>query len=188
MKMRLPILLLFLCCMATLSHGQQILVKAGNLTTGLSTTMGYTDYAPLSSFQLGAQSEASWDHGGGADVAPARPLEVQFTKHVDAFSNQLNYRIANGTSIPKMEIIWLVTNSKGAPAVAHKVEIEDVFITEIMNSSAEDCASCFMIAESYKAVYKTMKRTVYRQDIKTGNYSIANVFTWDVSGGNSELD
>ncbi len=187
MKMRLPILFLFLFCVTFLAQGQQILVKAGNATRGLGTVTGYADHVLLSSFQVGIKSEASWPQGGGQSNAVGTPLEVQFTKYGDAFSNRLNLFIATGTVIPEMEILWLVQNSKGATSVVHKVELEDVYITEVMNSSAQECTSCFMIAESYKAVYKIIKRTVYRED-RDGRFVRFSTFTWDIGQNTATID
>lgn len=187
MKNRLLILLLFLSGSTFLAHGQQIIVKAGNLTNGLGTIVGFTDYAPLSSFQVGIKSDASWTNGGGGSATPANPLEVQFTKYSDGLSNRLNLAIAKGTSIPLMEILWLAESGKGMLSVAHKVELEDVYITEVMNSSVQECASCFVLAESYKAVYKSIKRTIYRQD-KDGRFTRVSTFTWDVAENISQIE
>lgn len=177
---------LYLCFPVLSAHGQQILLKAGDLTNGLGNLKGYPDYIPLTSFQVGVQAETSWTKGGGASVGKPNPLEIEITKSFDAFSNQLALYITTGKSFPTMEFLWLVQNPKGDFSVVNKVELTGAFITEMMNSSATGCTSdCPVIAESYKMVYKTIKRTIYKQ--KDGSYVQANVWTWDIPAGSSTL-
>lgn len=178
---------LLLCCLLSSAKGQEIVLKAGDLTEDLGILKGYPDYTPLSSFQVGIQAETSWTKGGGASVGKPNPLAIEITKAVDAFSNQLAFYITTGKAFPTIEILWLMPNTKGDWSVAQKIELTGAFITEVMNSSAEGCTSnCPLIAESYKMVYKTIKRTIYKPD-KDGNYKQVNVWTWDIPAGNSHL-
>lgn len=181
---------LIFCFISASVYSQDIVMKAGDLTNNLGTIPGYVNWTPISSFQMGMEAETSWTKGGGAAVGKPNPGAIEITKAVDAFSNQLAILITQGKSIPKLEIVWLLSNGSGDRAVAHKVELGSVFITSLMNSAAEGCASgsgnCPPAAESFKLVYKTLKRTIFTQQ-RDGTYKEGTTFTWDVAAGTSSL-
>lgn len=178
----LYLLLIVFCLAASNVCAQDIFLKADNITDGAGPSGTYLNYSVISSRQFGVTAESSWLKGGGASVGKAQFNQIVITKGVDVASNKLLPLIAQGKSIPNMEIVSTADNN-GQTQVVNKIELKGVYITKITSSTVEGCTDgCPGIAESYEMVYKAIRITTYSQDRKTGKWTAnPTQFAWDVA-------
>ena len=178
----LYLFLIVFCLAASNVCAQDIFLKADNITDGAGPTGTYSNYSVISSRQFGVTAESTWLKGTGASVGKPLFNQIVITKGVDLASNKLLPFIAQGKSIPNMEIVSTVA-SGGHLQVVNKIELKSVFITKITSSTVEGCTDgCPGIAESYEMVYKAIRITTYSQDRKTEKWTAnPTQFAWDVA-------
>lgn len=140
---------------------QHMFLSAGTFTTKGSIYRNFENYVEISSVQYGVDAETSYNLGGGAAVGRPTFREMVVTKNVDILSNELLRRITTGKSIPLIEIVT-TQNTDAGEKVAHKIELKDVFVTDVSDAGVEGCTgNCGGLAESVKLVYKAIRITTY---------------------------
>ena len=163
------------------AFAQNIYLRGGEFTVKGTMVKGFENYVEISGVQFGAEAEVSFTKGTGPAIGKPTFDAISITKSVDKLSNELLRSIATGKSFPLIEIVVAARNSQGEQRAAHKIELQDVFVTKISDASAQ-CDDCGTLAESVNFVYKSIKITTYSFDSKTGAPTAnANPFEFDVS-------
>ncbi|WP_221393422.1 type VI secretion system tube protein Hcp [Dyadobacter sp. NIV53] len=160
---------------------QQLFLKAGTLTQQGSIYKGFENYVQISGVQYGVEALTSYKSTGAA-VGKANFGEIVITKNVDILTNELLRSISKGTLYALMEIVS-TKNTADGQKVSHKIELKNVYVTNVSNSAVEGCPDdCAGLEESVKFVYKSIRITTYSTNVKTGVLTAnLNPFVFDVT-------
>lgn len=176
-----------LCLLANHVSAQQIYFKAtasnGIITALASTSKDYTNYSELSSSQLGFSAEPSSGPGG---TRPGQPVfdKIVITKNSDIATTKLMPYLTNGNAIRDVEIVTTRRDDNGGMLPTYKIELKDVFITDISTSSTNECA-CF--SESYEMKYNAIRITTYSTDNKGKTVENPVKFMWDIEKNKADF-
>jgi type VI secretion system Hcp family effector len=180
-KVSFTALSILLSVFATPLFAQHLFLSAGSFTNKGSMFRGFENYVEISGVQYSVESASSYSAPSGPAAAKATFNEVVVTKNVDILSNELLRRISSGKTIPLIEILTTKT-SESEETVVHKIELKDVYISNVSNAGVEGCTgNCGGLAESVKLVYKAIRITTYSIKPSTGAaVANENPFIFDV--------
>jgi len=149
------------------------------IAQGESIQKGKENWVEIQGWDWEVDAETSWTKGGGASVGKPNPGRLHFVHRFDTSSTVILGYICSGQVFPKVELQIMKTAGKEIPETYFTMTIEDVFITRVSNSGAEDGA----IFQRVEVVFKTVKIEYKAQDNMTGSFGAVNSFNWDIPSG-----
>jgi len=145
---------------------------------GESIQKGKEKWVEIQGWDWEVEAESSWTKGAGASMGKPNPGNLHFMHRFDKSSSVILSYICSGRAFPKLELQMMKTTGMGIPETYFTMTIEDVFITRVSNTGAEDGA----IYQRVEVVFKSVKIEYKAQD-NTGSFSVAGAFNWDIPSG-----